>query len=203
MNPVEWQCRKIICLEYIRKIYFILRNYGPSKAKRGQFTYGRPRILTWGITEVSIGKFCSLSSGITIVGGEHNTKWVSTFPLREQFLLPGRGKAGHPKTKGPILIGNDVWIGLGVTILSGVNIGDGAVVASQSVVTKDVPPYAIVAGNPAQIIKFRFSQDIIQELLRIQWWNWKLQKIVTNVDLLNGTDVQEFVRKFDPEFLDK
>lgn len=199
MNSVEWQCRKIYFLEYLRKIYFILRNYGPSKGKRGSFTYGRPRILTWGITDVSIGKFCSLASGINIVGGEHNTNWVSTFPLREQFLLPGHGKAGHPKTKGPIIIGNDVWIGIGVTILSGVKIGDGSVVAAQSVVTKDIPPYAIAAGNPAQVVKYRFNQDTIQALLRIQWWNWDLRKILANVALLNGADIQEFVRKFDPQ----
>lgn len=199
MNSLIWQCRKIAILECIRKIIFSFRSIGFSRGRRGSFSYGRPIIYSWGITEVDIGKFCSMSTGINIVGGEHNINWVSTFPLRERFRLSGRGKDGHPKTKGPISIGNDVWIGMGVTILSGVKIGDGSVIAAQSVVTKDVPPYAIVAGNPAQVVKYRFDQETIQALLRIQWWNWGLSKIIENVSLLNGADVQKFVSKFDPD----
>jgi acetyltransferase-like isoleucine patch superfamily enzyme len=203
MNSSAWQIKKIFFLEYLRKIIFFLRNFGPSQGERGAFTYGRPRIFTWGVTKVSIGKFCSISSGINIVGGEHNMRWVSTFPLRERFQLPGRGKDGHPKTKGPIIIGNDVWIGMGATILSGVTVGDGAVIAAHSVVTKDVPPYAIVAGNPAQVLKYRFDQETIQALLRIQWWNWDITKIVENVALINGADVQEFVRLSDSPSLEE
>lgn len=203
MSSIVWQCRKIKCIEFLRNIYFFFRTLGTSVGQRGSFTYGRPRVFTWGITDVNIGKFCSMSSGINIVGGEHNVSWVSTFPLRDRFQLPGRGRDGHPKSKGPICIGNDVWIGMGVTILSGVNIGDGSVVAAQSVVTKDVPPYTIVAGNPAKIIKYRFDQETIQALLRIQWWNWDLKKIVENIVLINGADVQGFIRKFDPLSLDK
>jgi acetyltransferase-like isoleucine patch superfamily enzyme len=197
MASILWQCRKILCLEYIRKAIFLFRTIGTTKGQRGAFTYGRPRIYSWGVCEVSIGKFCSLSTSITIVGGEHNLKWVSAFPLRERFWLPGRGKDGHPKTKGPVTIGNDVWIGMGALILSGVTIGDGSVVAAHSVVTKDVPPYAIVAGNPAQIVRYRFDQGTIQALLRIRWWDWRLEKIVENAAWLNGADVHEFVCRFD------
>jgi acetyltransferase-like isoleucine patch superfamily enzyme len=150
---IFWQCCKIQFLEIIRKGIFNVRTFGMPKGHRGEFTYGRPRIYTWGICDVSIGKYCSLSTGITIVGGEHNSNWVSTFPLRDRFRLPGRKRDGHPKTKGPVIIGNDVWIGMGALILSGVTIGDGAIVAAQSVVTKDVPPYAIVAGNPSPFDK--------------------------------------------------
>lgn len=100
------------------------------------------------------------------------------------------------KRKGQILIGNDVWIGDGVTILGGVRIGDGAVVAAEAVVTKDVSPYAIVAGNPARVIKYRFPQDVIEKLERIAWWNWSSEKLAACKEDMRG-DVEAFVQKYD------
>ena len=100
------------------------------------------------------------------------------------------------KRKGQILIGNDVWIGDGVTILGGVRIGDGAVVAAEAVVTKDVPPYAIVAGNPARVIKYRFPQDVIEKLERIAWWNWSSEKLAACKEDMRG-DVATFAQKYD------
>ena len=107
-----------------------------------------------------------------MLGGNHRTDFVSTFPFghmsRDTFTK--HHGIGHPSTKGELLIGNDVWIGDGATILSGVTIGDGACIGTKSVITKDVPPYTIAAGNPAKHIKKRFSDDIITKLLEVKWW---------------------------------
>lgn len=92
-------------------------------------------------------------------------------------------------------IGNDVWIGYGATILSGVRIGDGAIVGANAVVTKDVPPYAIVAGNPAHVIRMRFSPQIISDLLQIQWWNWPFDKIRKNMPLLLSDNITKFIQQ--------
>jgi len=107
---------------------------------------------------------------------------------------------GKPKygdtSKGPIIIGSDVWVGYKALILSGVRIGDGAVIGARSVVSKDIPPYAIAVGSPIVIKKYRFSEEVIKELLRIQWWNWPDEKIVKNIKLLLSDDVVEFIRRF-------
>lgn len=162
----------------------------------GNFTYGQPNVIFWdNNTLVKIGKFCSLASGVTILaGGEHRSDWISTYPfnaLVEDFNYI----KGHPATKGNITIGNDVWIGESAKILSGVTIGDGAVVGSSSVVTKDVPPYAIVAGNPAKIIKYRFDDETIEKLLEIKWWDFDEKDIIKIIPILQSNDIEKFIKK--------
>ena len=98
-------------------------------------------------------------------------------------------------TKGDTIVGNDVWIGYGTTIMSGVTIGDGAIIATKSVVTKDVEPYAIVGGNPAKEIRKRFSEEKIKELLEIQRWDWPIEKITENVQNLTGTNIEDIKMK--------
>ena len=143
---------------------------------------------------VEIGSFCSIALNVTILaGGEHNVHWATTYPLRIAFGHPRAGQDGQPKTKGKITIGNDVWIGDGATILSGVTIGDGAVIGAGAVVVKDIAPYAIVAGNPARLIRFRFSAETIAKLLVIAWWNWPIEKIEANTSMLCGEDVSDFI----------
>ena len=138
----------------------------------GDFTYALPNILTWGEgRKFVIGKFCSIASNVTIfLGGNHRYDWVTTNPFSAiQDTWPeATGIIGHPKSNGDVRIGNDVWLGNNCTIMSGITIGDGAVVAAHAVVIKDVPPYAIVGGNPAKIIKYRFSEQIIQCLMQIR-----------------------------------
>lgn len=126
---------------------------------------------------VTIGNYCSIADRVVfIAGGEHDKDWVSTYPFIERLKLENLVKFKKPRFKGNISIGNDVWIGHGATILSGVSIGDGAVVGAMSVVTKDVPPYAIVVGSPAKVIKYRFTESQIEKLMKIQWWNYSEDK---------------------------
>ena len=138
-----------------------------------------------------IGKFCMIASGATFVmnGGNHLTESISTYP----FAIFGGGWEGamdgkaYP-TKGDTIIGNDVWIGYNSTIMPGVNVGDGSIIAANAVVSKDVAPYSIVAGNPAREIKKRFSEERIKELLELKWWEWEIDKITENVAVLTGKD---------------
>ncbi len=162
----------------------------------GRNTYGTPIVDVYRGSErkVSIGSFCSISRGVVIVtGGVHPVNWVSTFPFRAQWHLPGAYADGIPTSDGDIVIGSDVWIGTEAMILSGVTIGDGAVIAARSVVTRDVPPYAIVAGVPARIIRYRFDQCIIDQLLEIKWWEWDDEQIRQAVPLLSSERIDDFL----------
>jgi acetyltransferase-like isoleucine patch superfamily enzyme len=172
---------------------------GDPRIRVGRFTYGNPAFRLWSSGErIEIGAFCSIADGVTIFGGgEHNTHWVTTFPLRIALGEDGAGLDGHPASKGPTLIGNDVWIGDGATILSGVTIGDGAVVGAGAVVAQDVPPYHVVAGNPARQVRARFAPEVVAALLRIRWWDWPLERIRAQVAGLCGGDPTDFIRHND------
>ncbi len=140
--------------------------------------------------ELIIGKFCCIASGVKFVmGGNqgHDYSYVTAYPLdilRPDFTGYSEDNLGAYHRKGDTVIGNDVWIGYEAVIMPGIHIADGAVIASRSVVTKNVGPYEIWGGNPARLIKKRFSQEKIDELLKLQWWNWDLQKILENIDSL-------------------
>ena len=162
----------------------------------GPHSYGEPLIPTYpGDTAcVRVGAFVSIALDVVLLdGGNHRTDWVSTYPFRARFGLPGAYADGHPASKGDVEIGNDVWIGRGARVLSGVTVGDGAVIAGYSVVTKDVRPYAIVAGNPAREIRRRFGDEQVQALLRIAWWEWPLEKVLDAVPQLCSENVDEFI----------
>lgn len=140
------------------------------------------------IVNTEIGSFCSISDHVFIGGAEHPMNWVSTSPVFQNVKHSGPtkrfAKYDLPKPK-RTFIGNDVWIGHGVTIKKGVSIGDGAVVGSNALVTKDVPPYAVVGGVPAKLIKYRFSQEVIARLEELQWWNFPDEKIADAVELFH------------------
>ena len=164
----------------------------------GRFTYGVPRVLAFGpdAPRVTIGAFCSISEGVEIVlNGNHRTDWVTTYPFRLQLQMPGMLRDGHPGSRGPVVIGNDVWIARGAMILSGVSIGDGAVVGARAVVTRDVPAYGVVAGNPAQLVKTRFPAESVDALLRIRWWEWAEEKIRVEVPHLCSANISGFVTR--------
>lgn len=144
-----------------------------------------------------IGKFCAIASGVKFImnGGNHETAPVSTYP----FAIFGNGwekveegidiSQKYP-SKGDTVIGHDVWIGYESVIMPGVTIGSGAIIASKAVVTKNVPAYAVVGGNPAKVLKMRFDDDTIQRLLSIAWWHWDIEKISRNLLMINSSDVK-------------
>jgi hypothetical protein len=169
------------------------------------YSYSPPLLLAFGpepdVTEpwVSVGRYCSLNSTTRILlGGGHHPEWVSTYPFRIHRDLPGAYADGQPSSRGPVRIGNDVWIGYDVVVQSGVSIGDGAVVATGSLVVRDVEPYQIVGGNPARPIRSRFDPETVAALLRIAWWNWPDDKVLAHVDQLCGPDLAAFVAEHDP-----
>jgi acetyltransferase-like isoleucine patch superfamily enzyme len=161
----------------------------------GRGTYGYPRVRRWDEGAVlSVGSFCSFAGGVQIfLGGEHRVDWVTTYPFSVRWKS-AESISGHPRTKGNVTIGSDVWIGMEAVILSGVSIGDGAVIGMRAVVTKDVPPYAIAAGNPARVVKMRFDDKTIDRLLKIRWWEWDDGRIDRAVPHLLSTDVEAFLR---------
>ncbi|MCL6730154.1 CatB-related O-acetyltransferase [Sphingomonas hankyongi] len=160
----------------------------------GHGSYGDLTILKWDSAhQLKIGSFCSFAADVTVfLGGEHRTDWVTTYPFN---VLNPRFKAleGHPHSKGDVEIGNDVWVGQGAAILSGVHIGDGAVIGAFAVVTKNVPPYAIAAGNPAKLVRYRFSNEVIEQLSQIQWWDWPEDRILRAVPFLQSDRIHEFL----------
>ena len=138
-----------------------------------------------------IGKYCQIASGVTFLmnGANHLTESVSTFP----FAIFGGAWAGAMEgksypTRGNTVIGNDVWIGYDATILAGVTVGDGAIIGAKAVVTRDVPPYTIVGGNPAQEIRRRFAAEEIERLLELRWWDWPVERIARELGWLTGND---------------
>jgi len=146
--------------------------------------------------KLRIGKFCMIASDVKFImnGANHLTNSLTTYP----FAIFGKGweNAMEEKTypqKGDITIGNDVWIGYNATVMAGVSIGDGAIIAANSTVIKDVEPYSMVGGNPAKEIKKRFSKELITKLLALQWWNWDIEKITRNIKNLTDTDIEKII----------
>lgn len=147
--------------------------------------------------KVIIGAFNSIAAGVELIpGGNHRTDYVSTYPFRARWNLDGAYTDGHPWSKGDITIGNDVWIGHGSRVLGGVTIGDGAVVGAYSVLSKDVEPYAVVAGHPAKVHRYRFSAEEISALLHIAWWNWPDEVIIERLEDIVNHDIDAFVRRY-------
>jgi chloramphenicol O-acetyltransferase type B len=142
-----------------------------------------------------IGKYCSIASGVVfMMSGNygHRHDWIVTYPLDiiEGEKPKGRKALAGFQTKGDTVIGNDVWIGTEAMIMAGVHVGDGAVIAARAVVTRDVAPYTIVGGNPAKLIKQRFSDEDIATLLQVKWWDWSEDRIRENIGKLRSGDVK-------------
>lgn len=141
-----------------------------------------------------IGKFCALARGVKFImnGANHKTSGISTYP----FFIFGHGwesaapQPGDLPYKGDTCVGNDVWFGYESLIMPGVKIGNGAIISSRSVVVSDVPAYSIVGGNPAKVIRQRFTDEVIAELEHIAWWDWPIEKISRNLAAITSGDVE-------------
>lgn len=190
--------------------FYLCENEGYNKediiykgCKVGRYTYGYRELLEQYPLAVSIGRYCSINSTARI-WNNHPLDYVTTHPMLDHMLFypqklhelrremikkygkyyENTGAGNSPlRNNKPVYIGNDVWIGANVAILPGVTIGDGAVLGAGAVITKDVEPYAIVGGVPAKLIRYRFEEDEIRNYLRIQWWNWSIEKIESNIEL--------------------
>ena len=164
----------------------------------GSYTYGHDGIKIIHGNEgktLRIGKFCSIAEGVTVfLGANHRVDWFTMFPFghyKENEFPKVKKEHGHPTSKGDITIGNDVWVATNAVIMSGVTIGDGAVIGAYSIVTKNVPPYTIVAGNPAKQIRKRFSDEVINKLLELKWWDMEENKINEISDILCSNDIEK------------
>lgn len=161
----------------------------------GDHSYGTPRVIGDFFSSLRIGKFCSFGPDIDLILANHRKDFVSTYPfnwLSARWPAAANLACDHLAPRG-MTIGNDVWIGAKAVVLPGVTISDGAIIGAASVVRHDVPPYAIVGGNPAKILGYRFDPPIIKDLLDIAWWNWPDEKISAMLPLMVGGNVASFV----------
>ncbi|WP_286080383.1 CatB-related O-acetyltransferase [Parablautia intestinalis] len=146
--------------------------------------------------KLKVGKFCSIACGAKFLftSANHTMHSISTYPFPiffEEWGLDVTNITSAWDNKGDIVIGNDVWIGYEAIVLSGVTIGDGAIIGTRAVVTKDVPPYTIVGGIPAKPIRKRFSDEVISKLLELQWWNWPENRIKENIDVIQSGRIKD------------
>jgi len=170
-----------------------VENWGlPAGVSAGRHSYGTVRLFAHDEkASLVIGKFTSIASVSVVLGGRHHHTDVSTYPFKQHYL----GAVEDGTEALGVRIGNDVWIGTDAFVLDGVTIGDGAVIGARSVVSRDIPPYAIAAGDPAEVKRFRFTQEEIAMLTTTQWWDLPESFIKENVSLFYSPDVKDFVSK--------
>lgn len=179
----------------------MLENTHLWHADKGTYFDRNVNIISWSDEyHIHLGKYNSIGRDCNFfLHTKHRVDWITTSSQLWGPITPEVAdlhiSMGHPTCKGNIIIENDVWIGAKSTIMSGVKISNGAVIGSCSVVTKDVPPYAIVVGNPAKIVKYRFTEEQIQNLLKISWWDWNEDKIKEEGMLLWSKDINYFIEK--------
>jgi hypothetical protein len=163
----------------------------------GDHTYGRPNVFDANYCQLKIGKFTSIAREVSIVMANHRTDYVTSYPFvaLKKFWPGAEGLPRAHVTNGDVVIGSDVWIGTNACIQSGVTIGHGSVIGAYTMVTKDVPPYAIVVGNQQRIVRYRFEIEIREELLQIAWWDWPDEKVNEYLPFLMSDDIMRFIQE--------
>ena len=161
----------------------------------GAHSYGHPRVLEPESARLRIGRFCSIGPNVTIALGNHRTDLVTTYPFKAlaAFWPEAAAGADDHASRGDVVLGDEVWLGANCTVLSGVTIGSGAVVGAGAVVRRDVPPYAIVTGNPATVLRHRFDDATVARLLRVCWWAWPDARIAAHLPLILSSDIEAFL----------
>jgi acetyltransferase-like isoleucine patch superfamily enzyme len=198
LKKLRDDCRNEFIARYSEQ--YKTRRYVLSSVEIGDFSFCWARFLIYDAAtgnKVRIGKFCSIADSATfLLNAHHIYRNASTYS--RFFLLPSANLTTLDvvNPKGDIVVNNDVWIGYNATVLEGVTIGNGAVIAAGAVVTKDVPPYAIVGGNPAKVIKYRFDERAITQLLEMQWWDWELRHIAECLRLLLSECIDELYKYY-------
>lgn len=191
--PMADQRRVCFINNFVKSSNIIVGDYSYYDDPVDPEGFERNVLYNYGSERLIIGKFCAIATNVKFImsGANHKLDGISTYP----FPVFGNGwekamdKLISLPSRGDTIIGNDVWIGYQALIMPGVKIGDGAVIAAKSIVVKDIPPYAIVGGNPARLIKQRFSDAEIQLLLAIKWWDWEIEKITRNIHLIMESDI--------------
>jgi len=179
----------------------MIENLHLLKADKGTYFDRNINIISWSDDySINVGKYCSIGRDCNFfLHANHRPDWITTSSQLWGLVTPEIAEMhmsmGHPACKGDIIIGNDVWIGAKSTIMSGVKIGHGAIIGSTATVAKDVPPYAIVVGNPSKVIKYRFTKKQIESLLKIAWWDWTDDRIKTEAMDLWSDNIDNFIDK--------
>ena len=161
-------------------------------------SYLAPFLFPLSPERLVIGKFCQIAHGVRFItsSANHNMRGFSTYPFNNFMMSPAttmddiKAMFEVSEKKGDTNVGNDVWLGMEAVVMPGVTIGDGAIIGARAVVAKDVPPYTIVAGNPAKVVKHRFDEQTTKSLLDIKWWNWPTKKIEANITAITGADLK-------------
>ncbi len=163
----------------------------------GAHSYGHPNVLDPELAKLQIGRFCAIGPEVTIVLGNHRTDLVTTYPFKTLAHLWPEAAAGEDdhEARGDVVLGHDVWVGAGATILPGATVGSGAVLAAKTVVRGAVPPYAVVAGNPGRVVRFRFDERTIQRLLNVAWWSWSEARLREHLPALMSSDIETFLHR--------
>jgi acetyltransferase-like isoleucine patch superfamily enzyme len=194
LSLIKFQGNRIRNLWWGRDEAVLRRLQKQGRVVYGRGSYGIPTIHDFphSSTRLIVGNYCSIG-GHYLLGGQHNPKQVTSYPLRINYGLPGAGEDGVPVPVDDINVGSDVWTTYATWMQPGVTIGDGAVVATNAVVTKDVPPYAIVGGIPAKVIGYRHTEEQRAALLEIRWWDWPEEEVIEAVPYLASEDIDAFI----------
>jgi acetyltransferase-like isoleucine patch superfamily enzyme len=194
LSLLKYQLNRVRNVWWGRDEAVLRRLQKSGKVVYGTGTYGIPTIhdFPYSTTRLIVGNYSSIS-GHYLLGGQHSVEQVTTYPMRINFGVDGAGEDGVPVARDDIRVGSDAWTAYGAWIQAGVTIGDGAVVATGALVTKDVPPFAIVGGVPAKVIRYRHTEEQRAALLELRWWDWPVEEIRAAIPLLASTDIDAFI----------